>query len=187
MNLIEKKVELDSWINSNTENSQSVVELGAGFFNRLSNVHSSVKTKIGIEIWKPYIDNAKYNNCIKIHGNIKMYKYLLDGYNLDTVMIIDVLEHFNKDDAFKLIENLKQDFNKILLMLPAGKFEQDKDITGFEAHDFQKHRSYWYDDDLEKLNFTENVVDKLFHSYGNRLEAGLPTGCYFSIWKKNNN
>ena len=62
-----KIVNKDEWITNNTIDSKSVVELGAGFFDNLKHVHPNVKTKIGIEIYKPYIDNATYNDCIKIN------------------------------------------------------------------------------------------------------------------------
>jgi hypothetical protein len=180
-----KSINLSTWINENTKNSKSVVELGAGFFNRLSNVHYTTPIKIGIEIWQPYIDNAKYHNCIKIQGDVKDYKLLLKGYELDTVMIIDVLEHFDKETAFKLIENLKEDFNKILLMLPVGDYIQDKDVTGYGAHIYQTHRSYWYEKDIKTLNFTNNIIDELFHDDGKRKEMDLPTSCYFGVYEKN--
>lgn len=183
MEIINKSMSLDEWINRNTKNSKSVVELGAGFFYRLANVHNTVPIKIGIEIWKPYVDNARYHNCIKIHGDIKNYKILLEKYDLDTVMIVDVLEHFDKEYGFKLIEDLKQNFNKIILMLPIGEYIQDKDVTGFGAHEYQKHRSYWYDEDILKLNFNENIIDLLFHN--DNENKGLPTACYFGIWKNN--
>ena len=185
MNLLEKKINLSEWISENTKNSKTVVELGAGLFNRLKDVHSSVPIKIGIEIWKPYIDRAIYHDCIKIHGNLKLYRKLLDGYELNTVMLIDILEHFEKKEAFKLINNLKQDFNKIILMLPSGKYEQEEDCYNLGADDFQKHRSFWYDEDLEKLEFTENIIDSFFHNInGNRQKLGLPTSCYFLAWNK---
>lgn len=180
MNIINNSVNLNAWINTKTKNSKSVVELGAGFFNRLSNIDKNISLKIGIEIWKPYIDNAKYNDCIKIQGDIKNYKKLLESYELDTVMIVDVLEHFDKEDGFKLIEDLKQNFNKIILMLPIGRYEQDKDVTGFGAHEYQTHRSYWYDEDALKLNFNENIIDLFFHKNNN----GTPSSCYFGVWEK---
>jgi hypothetical protein len=67
--MIYKNINLTQWINENTFDSICVVELGAGFFDKLSMVHGNVMIKIGIEIYKPYIDNAKYHNCIKIHGD----------------------------------------------------------------------------------------------------------------------
>ncbi len=184
MNISEKKINLSEWISENTKDSNTVVELGAGLFNRLKDVHSSVPIKIGIEIWKPYIDRAIYHDCIKIHGNLKLYKDLLVSYELDTVMLIDILEHFEKEEAFKLIDNLKQDFNKIILMLPSGKYEQEEDCYNLGADDFQKHRSFWYDEDLSMLAFTENIVDSFFHNKNDRQKMGLPTACYFLVWNK---
>lgn len=177
--MIYKSVNLGQWIRENTNTSKTVVELGAGFFDKLEYVDSVVKTKIGIEIYKPYIDNSKFNDCIKINGNILNYRELLMEYNLDTVMIIDVLEHFEMSVGYKLIEALKEDFNKIILMLPVGKYEQNTDVTGLGGHEYQIHRSYWYVEDILKLNFNEDVIDNNFHS-----SHDLDTGCYFGIWNK---
>lgn len=186
---------LDEWIWANTLGSQSVVELGAGFFYRLACVPESVSIKIGIEIYEPYITNAKYPYCIKLHGDALNYKELLDNYNenvsgngkcgFDTVMIIDVLEHFDKETGIKLIDNLKKDFNKILLMMPVGKFVQETDVTGFNGHEYQKHRSYWYEEDIEKLGFTENIYDDNFHKTKERMENKEDMCCFFGVWKNN--
>jgi hypothetical protein len=184
MEFEKKYIELDNWINEKTASSKSVVELGAGFFNRLSNVNNNCIVRIGIEIYKPYIDNATYHNCIKINGDALKYKELLKNTSLDTVMIIDVLEHFEKDVAYKLISNLKKDFKKIILMLPYGLFEQHEDITGFGGHEYQTHKSFWYKEDVEKLKFNENVIDETFHSYKYRVENNLDLGCYFGVWNK---
>ena len=178
-------VNLSQWINENTVGSISVVEMGAGFFNRLADVHNSVILKIGIEIYKSYIDNATYHNCLKFQGDALKYRELLVGYQLDAVLIVDVLEHFEKEVGFNWINDLKQDFNKILLMLPTGKYEQSEDVTGFGAHEYQKHRSYWYVEDIEKLQFGENVIDPVFHPahYGEKI-SNIDTACYFGVWKK---
>jgi hypothetical protein len=181
MRMIYKSVNLAQWIQESTYNSKIVVELGAGFFDKLSFVNSTVKTKIGIEIYKPYIDNAKFNDCIKINGDILNYRQLLTEYELDTVMIVDVLEHFEKNVGYELINNLKNDFKKIILMLPAGKYEQNTDVTGFGGHVYQTHRSYWYVEDILRLNFTEDAMDNYFHPNNNNNNN---TACYFGIWQK---
>jgi len=182
--IVYRKVYLDVWITNNTIESKSVVELGAGFFDKLSYVHTNVRTKIGIEIFKPYIDNAKYDDCIKINGNIIDYKNLLVNQELNTVMIIDVLEHFNKDVAYKLINDLKKDFNKILLMMPIGVFPQNMDAIDFGNDEYQTHRSYWYTYDIDNLKFNDNIVDPEFHATPIRKINNMDTACYFGVWKK---
>lgn len=190
--MITQRVILNHWINSNTKGSDSVVELGAMFFEKLKHVHPTVNTRIGIEIWEPYIKSdvdhfgiPVIKNCIKIHGSVLDYKELLKEYQLDTAMIIDVLEHFDKDVAFKWIDELKKDFNKIILMVPAGYFPQDVDHSGFHADDYQKHRSSWYQEDIEKLGFTEVILDPHFHSNPELVKNNMDTGCWFCVWTKN--
>lgn len=182
--IIYKKTYLNIWIAEKTADSKSVVELGAGFFDKLSYVHPNVKTKIGIEIFKPYIDNAKYNDCVKIVGNLLDYKNLLVNQELDTVMMIDVLEHFTKDVSYKLINDLKKDFNKILLMMPIGVFPQNMDATDLGNDEYQTHRSNWYTYDIDNLKFNDNIVDPEFHATPNRTMYNLDTSCYFGVWKK---
>lgn len=191
MNKIIRRINLNQWINEKTINSKSVVELGAMFFEKLKHVSSNVKTRIGIEIWEPYITSEVdhfgvpvFKDCIRIHGSVLDYKNLLAEYELDTAMIIDVLEHFDKEVAFKLINDLKQDFNKIILMTPAGYFPQDIDHSGFHADEYQKHRSFWYDEDIAKLGFDEVILDTIFHT-NPELEANkMDTGCWFCVWEK---
>lgn len=181
---MKRQINLHQWIYANTENSKCVVELGAGFFRRLSSVHPNVTHKIGIEIYGEYIKNAEYHDCIKIHGDALKYRELLINFPLDTVMIIDVLEHFEKNVGYELINNLKTDFNKILLMLPVGRYEQELDVTGYSGHEYQKHRSYWYEQDIYKLNFVDNKIDPFFHASEDRVNNKLDTGCYFGVWVK---
>lgn len=191
MNKTIRRVNLQQWINEKTQGSTSVVELGAMFFEKLKHVAPSVKTKVGIEIWEPYIKSdvdhfgvPVIKDCVKIHGNILDYKELLKDYNKETAMIIDVLEHFDKDIAFNFIEDLKKDFNKIILMVPAGTFPQEEDHSGFGAHEFQRHRSSWFEEDIEKLGFDEVVLDTLFHANPELIANNMDTGCWFCVWTK---
>ena len=59
--MIKRRINLSEWINNSTHTSNTVIELGAGFFDRLSCVNESVITKVGIEIYEPYIKNPRYN------------------------------------------------------------------------------------------------------------------------------
>ena len=171
---------LSDWISSNTNGCKSVVELGAGFFDKLTYVHPSVKTKIGIEIWQPYIDNAKYHDCIKVQGDIRYFDQLdiIKDTELDCVMMIDVLEHFDKITADGMLSIMKDHFNKILLMVPEGNHPQEEDVTGYGAHKYQMHRSTWSEADFNR--FHEVIIDPEFHAG----IAGKDSGAIFAIWKK---
>ncbi len=191
MGKIIKRVNLQQWIREKTNGSTTVVELGAMFFEKLKHVSPTVQTKIGIEIWEPYIKSdvdhfgvPVLQDCIKIHGSVLDYKELLKNYEKDTAMIIDVLEHFDKDVAFKFFNDIKKDFKKIILMVPAGEFPQTEDHSGFEAHDYQTHRSSWYEEDIIKLGFDEIILDDMFHANPELIVNNMDTGCWFCVWTK---
>lgn len=170
---------ISNWVNTNTSDSVSVLELGAGFFNKLSYVNHNVKKRIGIEIWEPYISNAQYHNCVKIHGDVLKYRELVSETDYDCVLMVDILEHFDKETAFGLIDMLKNDFNKILLMIPEGKHPQESDVTGYGAHEYQKHRSTWYVQDIESLGF-----DEVIHYVNFNDDINKDKGCIFAKWIK---
>jgi hypothetical protein len=174
------KVCLNSWITGNTNGSNSVVELGAGFFGKLTAVHPSVPKKIGIEIWESYITSSDCSECIKIHGDILEFEKLIDKEDMDCCMVVDVLEHFEKDTAIDLVQRIKNNFNKFLLMVPEGNHPQNGDVTGHGADEYQKHRSTWGQDDLEKLGFDQIILDELYHPG----HGGKDTGCLFAVWLK---
>ena len=176
------KVNLCGWINGNTAGSSAVVELGAGFFNQLNCVHSSVNKKIGIEIWDSYISSARCQDCIKIKGDLTDFESLIPKEDMDCAMIIDVLEHFPRSEALTLVKKIKNNFNKFLLMVPEGNHPQEKDTTGHGAHEYQKHRSTWTKLDLEAIGFNEIHLDKDFHE---QYDESKDDGCLFATWKKN--
>ena len=177
-----KKVNINEFINRHTRRSVNVVELGAGLFDKLQLVNKSVKELIGIEICKGYIDNTKYNGCIKIHGDINNYRELLKDYRKDTVMLIDVIEHMEMDDGFKLIQQLKNDFRKIIVIAPCGVFPQDEDVYGLN-NEYQKHLSTWNGNDFRKLKFDINIIDPSFHKTKERIANKDDISAYFGVWE----
>ena len=175
---------LNSWIGENTEGSSTVVELGAGFFSKMTAVSPSVQKKIGIEIWESYITQA--NNigncpeCTKILGDILHFEDLISKEDMDCCMVVDVLEHFDRDVAVNLVQRIKNNFNKFILMVPEGNHPQDTDVTGHGADEYQKHRSTWRQENLEELGFDQIILYKNFHTH----QAGKDNGCLFAIWVK---
>jgi len=181
---MEQTVVFSDWLSLVTEGSISVVELGARLFDKLYLVNSTVKERIGIEIFQAHVDDVKYTDCVKIVGNALNYRELLSEYSPDTCMLIDVLEHFERDAALDLITKLKEDFEKIVLFIPCGKYEQNRDVTGYGAHEEQTHRSSWYDEDIMELGFHSNIKDPFFHKGSPMVATGEDTACYFCTWEK---
>ena len=169
---------LFTWIRDNTKNTKCVVEFGSMFFDKLS--HCSSQKKIGIEIWEPYIQSAKYHECVKINGDFTKFEDFIAPEDMDCAMFIDTLEHIERENAFELMSRVMKNFNKVILMIPEGKYTLEQDVTGHGAHVYQTHRSTWYESDIRQLGFHNIEIDKYFH-----LGSGFEnTGCIFAVWTK---
>ena len=164
---------MQTWMTQQTKGHKCVVEMGSMLFTRLAQVDPGVSRRIGIEIWEPYIENAKFHDCEKIHGDMREFDTLLPEDARDCVMFIDTLEHLVKDEALDVLERCKARFQKILIFAPEGKCVQEEDVTGYGAHEAQTHRSSWTKAELEHLDF-EVIEDPDYH--------GALGGALFATW-----
>lgn len=167
-----------NWIEQNTKDCQSVVEFGAGKFDKLIHCHSSVTHRIGIELWESDILEAfkKYkNSLIYIKGDMQNFLKIINPKYFDCALFVDSLEHLVKKDAEKLIKSVQEHFRKILLMIPEGNHPQIGDRP------FQKHLSTWSVKDIIKLNFVKEKVNLIsnFHDFNDK-----DNGCIFAEWTK---
>lgn len=149
-----------SWILEHTNGHESVVELGCGHGNYISKVKA--KNKIGIDAHFPYLQKAK-KGFTKIHGNMRNYRDLVDPMFYDCVILIDAIEHLNKEEALELIHNLQHDFKKILIFTPSGEFPQTEDVFKTGGDYWQTHRSTWFETEFQELGFRAFVYDNGHH------------------------
>ena len=174
---------LGDWIKQNTEGSKTIVEFGAMYFDKLDHTSPEAE-RIGIEIWRPYIDSSwnKASSSIKrIQGDFLKFEELIEEKEMDCAMFIDTLEHISKEQATDLINKVKQKFNKIILFIPKGNHPQTEDVPGHGAHEYQTHRSSWMEKDLEELGFTDIVAHETFHaSEGPKKNHAA----MFAIWER---
>ena len=174
---------LSDWILTETKDCETVVEFGAGSFRRLEDVHPSVKRRIGIEISQAYINTSPdMREVEKIKGDMRKFESLIPNFYsvYDCAMFIDSLEHLTRKDALDLMSRVMILFNKVILMIPEGIHIQESDITGHGQHEFQKHRSTWYEKDIRAMGFKDITVDNFFHSK----KEGKEQGCIFAVWKR---
>lgn len=166
---------LQEFINKETEGYKSVVELGCMNGQRLNNVSNTVKTKIGIDIYAKYKKNIP-EGVQFIEADMMDYKDNVSKKDREVVMFIDSLEHLPKKDAEKLVRSLKQTFKKIIVFAPLGETPQPDDHPSWEGNTtYQKHLSTWTAEDFDKLNFQYDVV-KNYHAH-------ISADAIFAIWE----
>jgi len=104
--------------------------------------------------------------------------------SVDTVFLMDVIEHLDKDKGKKLLEKTEKIArNQFVVFTPLGFISQehdDEDAWGMHGGELQKHRSGWMPEEFgDKYEF---IACKDFHTYdamGEKLSE--PHGAFYAI------
>jgi hypothetical protein len=169
----------------------SVLELGAGIFRFFNRYTASLK--VGIELIDAYVDQRVCaQDVVALQGDILEFEEVLANAGIDAhfdiILLIDIVEHLDKDAAIDLIRRVQLVANKAIVFTPLGFEEQH----GHEHVDFgrgikltseqrtaaiaaQKHKSGWSPEDFETLGF-DVLVDPQYH------RANL--GAIWAQWEK---
>lgn len=102
--------------------NKKVVDLGSGsghFLSWLSELNfTDLKgVEINNDLTHFYANNIKYENS-------DIIDFLSGSNNFDLVILKDVLEHFNKEEAYKILENIYDSLNlngRLLIQVPNGE------------------------------------------------------------------
>lgn len=164
---------LATWIREGTIGAKCVVDLGAGFFDKLRYVPPMCR-KIGIDIFPAYLGFAPPGVTARL-GDIREWDLIVKHDDCDVAMCIDVIEHMSKADGIKLLRGLKDAFRRILVMTPDGFVEQNEDVTGYE-NSWQVHECGWTKDELEAEGFVVEVQEN-FHPH-------IERNALFATWDR---
>lgn len=119
---------------------------------------------ISVEVFGPYLERLKNKSAAAKMREIRARRIedavdeLLPG-EVDIALMIDVLEHFSRVDALRLLVKLEKKARAgIVLFVPLGDVEQDE----LDENPLQRHRSQWEPGELAKLGYDMEVYEK-FH------------------------
>lgn len=145
------------------EQPESVLDIGIGFGKygfllreNLDIAHeryykSEWKTKIdGVEVFKDYINPIHeyiYNNIYI--GNIVELIDSLPKY--DVILLIDVLEHFTKEEGLSLLHELVSKSRKALI-ISTPKYPDEQ--LEYRGNKFEEHKSRWSILDFSAFDFS---------------------------------
>lgn len=129
----------------------TVLDVGCGSDSPLARIKKFFLSH-GIDAHKPSILKSKDK---KIHdnytvGNIGSLRSHFRRKSFDAVIALDVIEHFPKEDSYKLIEEMEKIAKKkVILLTPNGFYSQD----GYDSNPYQIHKSGWSSKDLQRLGY----------------------------------
>lgn len=161
----------------------TVVDLGAG--KRDSPVSLQVaqipcKHLISVEAFDPYISYLLLSNPIADTHDVVKAHITHSNYKVkecDLVLMIDVIEHLENEEALKLIEHLQSVAKRIVIFTVVG------DTVGYSNHDMdnslQEHKSAWYPENFEDLGFEVTVYEDFHHHLGDGHVDAM-----WAVWKR---
>lgn len=129
----------------------SVLDVGCGHSSLIGMIRKKFSSE-GIDIYRKNIIESRKK---KLHdkytvGDIKKLLKIYRNNNFDACVAIDVIEHFNKKDAIKLIKDMEAIARKkVVILTPNGFYEQHD----YDGNPHQVHKSGWKKKDLEKLGY----------------------------------
>jgi 2-polyprenyl-3-methyl-5-hydroxy-6-metoxy-1,4-benzoquinol methylase len=138
--------------------SENVLDLGCGRNSLILELNLNVNYT-GVEAFEPYIEQIKSKQLSGINPNLKSVKLINDDIlsidfkenEFDLILIIDVIEHLNKIDAYELIEKAKKWTSRFLIVsTPNGFVEQ----ATLDKNHLQKHISGWDVEEIKELGFS---------------------------------
>lgn len=154
-------------INELLSDSRTVLDIGCGVGETLKDFCCPIK--IGVDAHRPYLEHAKYGDqFIKLNFRAERLRELFLPKSLDSVTLIDVIEHFEKEVAWDVLRQVEEIAAKrVIIFTPRGYFQQlDFDHYGLGGESFQRHRSGWEVEDFQKLGYSIVIFSK-FHDQKN--------------------
>lgn len=156
----------------NKSKPKSVLDLGMGMgiyaagIRQWCDMGYGFRTYIeGVEIFEEYKNSSwlLYNDFTVC----SIDEYLKNSTSkFDCILLMDVIEHFEKQKGFELIENIKQHLEKggMFYIATPGIFCEQGSVHGNES---EKHLSLWSSEDFKNVGFeiitAGKTPDKLGH------------------------
>ena len=144
----------------------SVLDVGTGLMDSLAT--SPCRVKIGLDAHRPYLEHRRVADAVPVNADALSLRELFVADAVDLVTMIDVIEHFEKEDALDLLAQAEHVARRrVIVFTPRGPFPQaDHDAFGLGGDELQRHRSTWDVEDFTSLGFRVAVL-RSFHDARN--------------------
>lgn len=151
-------------INKLLEGSSALLDIGCGTGITLSRLLCSIK--VGVDVHRPYLEKRQHSDgFIPVHSDACGLSGIFLPKSFDSVTLIDVIEHFEKDVALSVLNQAeKLAIRNVIVFTPRGFFVQDKvDPFNLGGEIYQKHRSGWEIDEFIRLGYKVIVFEHFHH------------------------
>lgn len=132
---------------------ETVLDVACGL--SLKSKFLGAKNIVGVDIYEPYLKAIESDVPYSVvKYDVRKINNIFIDNSFDAVYALDIIEHLEKDDSIRLIEQCKKIAKKVVIVeTPNGYLPQNIDIQGFGADEFQTHRCSWNVEELQCMGF----------------------------------
>ena len=135
----------------------AVLEIGPGHgkYGALLKDYTSARVD-AVEVFEPYVRDYKLKHkydSVKVGNGMEAD---LSGYDL--VLLVDVIEHWDKAPALEFLRRAVAAGTKVLVSTPRGFFPQG----AVNGNEWETHLSGWNSPDLDGLRFDDHSTQDSF-------------------------
>src|SRR3972149_7740841 len=127
------------------ENDYVVLSLGCGIMAEILDTLKSypkdiIKCKniIGLDIFKPYLDLLNERGIKTVNWDLRIFPYPFKDKEIDVILLMDVLEHIDKDYHKMILDECERIARKkIIVLTPIKYFDNKKAVKNtYIGYDF---------------------------------------------------
>jgi glycosyltransferase involved in cell wall biosynthesis len=161
-----KQRNFENILHSVLKDASRILDLGCGIGDYLRQTNSS-QYVVGVDPHLPYVEKAKDRVPWATVFNTDGISYLKESNEqFDCILLIDVLEHLEPDDAIQLVEEAKKHCKGIILsQIPIGVHQQHHDAWNMGGEFWQTHRSTWDAETVQQLGFDHVFLWKDYYTW----------------------
>jgi len=130
-----------------------VLDVGCGIMNPTTDL--ICKSILGVDMYKPYLEKIKEKHQT-IRLNAKELKHFINN-SYDVVIALDLIEHLHKNDAIKLLLNMRRIARKHAIIFTPKSFhtneENTKNVWDMGKNTLQRHQCLVTKPELGKYGF----------------------------------
>lgn len=131
---------------------ESLLDVGCGANSPIQKFSSKIPHSVGLDGFLPSIEKSRSKKIHReyIHGELLSTLAGMKSKSFDIVISMDVIEHFEKDQGWKLLIALERIASKrVVVFTPNGFLPQGE----YDENPHQLHRSGWHTDEFIKRGY----------------------------------
>jgi glycosyltransferase involved in cell wall biosynthesis len=117
-----------------------------------------------VDVYQPYLDDAEKMDWMaeKVEFELKDGKAKYNWKDYDLVMFFDVLEHIEKEESIRIVNEIQAAGVKLLVF---GPLEEEPRHNSFGVKS-QDHISFWTEEDFKNLGLMTELLSDFHHEDG---------------------